>query len=62
MRELNETFITPFDREDIYRLASNLDDVMDAMEAAVDLSSCTRSTSCPTEIAARSRCWSGRPS
>ncbi len=37
MRELNETFITPFDREDIYRLASSLDDVMDAMEAAVDL-------------------------
>jgi predicted phosphate transport protein (TIGR00153 family) len=37
MRELNESFITPFDREDIYRLASSLDDVMDAMEAAVDL-------------------------
>ena len=37
MRELNETFVTPFDREDIYRLASSLDDVMDAMEAAVDL-------------------------
>ena len=37
MRELNETFVTPFDREDIYRLASSLDDVMDCMEAAVDL-------------------------
>ncbi|MEY2476539.1 MAG: uncharacterized protein QOG87_1854, partial [Actinomycetota bacterium] len=37
MRELNETFVTPFDREDIYRLASSLDDVMDFMEAAVDL-------------------------
>ncbi len=37
MRELNASFITPFDREDIYRLASSLDDVMDAMEAAVDL-------------------------
>ena len=37
MRELNESFVTPFDREDIYRLASSLDDVMDAMEAAVDL-------------------------
>jgi hypothetical protein len=37
MRQLNESFVTPFDREDIYRLASSLDDVMDAMEAAVDL-------------------------
>ena len=37
MKELNATFVTPFDREDIYRLASSLDDVMDAMEAAVDL-------------------------
>jgi predicted phosphate transport protein (TIGR00153 family) len=37
MNRLNESFITPFDREDIYRLASNLDDVMDYMEAAADL-------------------------
>jgi uncharacterized protein len=36
-RQLNLSFITPFDREDIYRLAANLDDVMDAMDAAVDL-------------------------
>jgi predicted phosphate transport protein (TIGR00153 family) len=35
--QLNSTFITPFDREDIYRLASRLDDVMDFMEEAVDL-------------------------
>jgi predicted phosphate transport protein (TIGR00153 family) len=37
MRRLNESFITPFDREDIYRLASLLDDVMDYMEEAADL-------------------------
>ena len=37
MNEVNSSFITPFDREDIYRLASSLDDVMDAIEAAVDL-------------------------
>jgi predicted phosphate transport protein (TIGR00153 family) len=37
LNEVNSSFITPFDREDIYRLASSLDDVMDAMEAAVDL-------------------------
>ena len=29
VRRVNSTFITPFDREDIYRLASTLDDVMD---------------------------------
>jgi uncharacterized protein len=37
MRKVNSSFITPFDREDIYSLASNLDDCMDLMEAAVDL-------------------------
>lgn len=37
MRKVNSSFITPFDREDIYRLASNLDDCMDLMEAAADL-------------------------
>jgi len=35
--QLNSSFITPFDREDIYRLASALDDIMDFMEEAVDL-------------------------
>jgi predicted phosphate transport protein (TIGR00153 family) len=37
LRKLNSTFITPFDREDIYRLGSTLDDVMDYMEAAGNL-------------------------
>ena len=36
MRQLNQTFVTPFDREDIYRLASTLDDVLDAIEEAAD--------------------------
>jgi hypothetical protein len=35
--KINSTFITPFDREDIYRLASTLDDVMDHIEAAGNL-------------------------
>jgi predicted phosphate transport protein (TIGR00153 family) len=35
--KINSTFITPFDREDIYKLASNLDDVMDHIEAAGNL-------------------------
>jgi len=34
---LNTTFVTPFDRADIYRLASRLDDVLDAAEAVSDL-------------------------
>ncbi|KQV75287.1 phosphate transport regulator [Aeromicrobium sp. Root344] len=37
VKRANSTFITPFDREDIYRLASSLDDVMDFMEETVDL-------------------------
>jgi predicted phosphate transport protein (TIGR00153 family) len=37
LREVNSTFVTPIDREDIYRLASRLDDVMDFFEAAGDL-------------------------
>jgi uncharacterized protein len=36
MRQLNTSFVTPFDREDIYRLASALDDVVDAMEGTAD--------------------------
>jgi predicted phosphate transport protein (TIGR00153 family) len=37
IRRLNTTFITPIDREDIYALASALDDVLDYVEAAADL-------------------------
>lgn len=35
MSELNGTFITPFDREDIHRLASSLDDILDNIQGAV---------------------------
>jgi uncharacterized protein Yka (UPF0111/DUF47 family) len=34
LTRLNQTFITPFDREDIHRLASSLDDVLDFVYAA----------------------------
>jgi predicted phosphate transport protein (TIGR00153 family) len=37
IRRVNSTFVTPFDREDIYELTAGLDDVMDFMEEAVDL-------------------------
>jgi len=32
--KLNQTFITPFDREDIHELASKVDDVLDLVDAA----------------------------
>jgi predicted phosphate transport protein (TIGR00153 family) len=36
MKNLNKTFLTPIDREDIHELASRIDDVIDYMWAAVD--------------------------
>ncbi|PYS52507.1 MAG: DUF47 domain-containing protein [Acidobacteria bacterium] len=35
--ELNRSFITPFDREDIYLLAKRLDDVLDLMDDVADI-------------------------
>ena len=34
LTKLNQTFITPFDREDIHQLCSQLDDVIDLIDAA----------------------------
>jgi predicted phosphate transport protein (TIGR00153 family) len=34
---LNRTFVTPFDRDDIYRLAGALDDVCDNVDEAADM-------------------------
>jgi len=51
LRRLNVTFVTPFDRDDIYTLAGRLDDVMDFMEAAVDLVVLYNLGELPLEIA-----------
>jgi predicted phosphate transport protein (TIGR00153 family) len=51
IRRVNSTFITPFDREDIYSLASGLDDVMDFMEEAVDLVNLYEVEKLPGEMA-----------
>jgi len=51
IRKVNTTFVTPFDREDIYRLASGLDDVMDYMEEAVDLVHLYEIEELPAELA-----------
>src|SRR5512132_2942843 len=36
VRRLNSTFVTPIDREDIYALATQLDDVVDDIEETAD--------------------------
>ena len=36
IQRLNQTFVTPIDREDIYQLASALDDVVDFIEEVAD--------------------------
>jgi predicted phosphate transport protein (TIGR00153 family) len=51
VRRVNTTFVTPFDREDIYRLAAGLDDVMDFMDEAVDLVSLYEIDKLPGELA-----------
>jgi predicted phosphate transport protein (TIGR00153 family) len=51
IRRVNTTFVTPFDREDIYALASELDDVMDFMEEAVDLTLLYEVEKLPKELA-----------
>jgi predicted phosphate transport protein (TIGR00153 family) len=50
-KRVNSTFVTPFDREDIYALASGLDDVMDFMEEAVDLTVLYEVGALPSELA-----------
>jgi predicted phosphate transport protein (TIGR00153 family) len=50
-KRVNSTFVTPFDREDIYALASTLDDVMDFMEEAVDLTMLYEVETLPSELA-----------
>jgi predicted phosphate transport protein (TIGR00153 family) len=50
IHELNSTFVTPFDREDIYRLITQLDDVMDAIEAAADFTVLAELETLPAEM------------
>jgi predicted phosphate transport protein (TIGR00153 family) len=50
IHELNSTFVTPFDREDIYQLATMLDDVMDSIEAAADFAVLSELETLPVEM------------
>jgi predicted phosphate transport protein (TIGR00153 family) len=36
IKTLNQTFVTPFDREDIYALCTSVDDIVDLIEATAD--------------------------
>jgi predicted phosphate transport protein (TIGR00153 family) len=51
MRRMNSTFVTPFDREDIYALISGLDDCMDLMEEATDRVVLYKVDSLPARVA-----------
>jgi hypothetical protein len=53
VRRVNSTFVTPFDREDIYSLASGIDDVMDMMDEVVDLILLYEVKVLPAEISAQ---------
>jgi len=47
IQRLHRTFVTPFDREDLYALATSLDDVMDAIDHAASLINMYRITVIP---------------
>lgn len=49
--ELNATFVTPFDREDIHILASALDDIMDYIDGSASRFFLYKVKSCPPEMA-----------
>ena len=55
LTKLNQTFITPFDREDIHQLASKLDDVLDLIHAATARITMYRITNPPPAAARLAR-------
>ncbi|HXT69307.1 MAG TPA: DUF47 family protein [Vicinamibacterales bacterium] len=48
IQRLHRTFVTPFDREDLYSLASSLDNVMDRIDAAAAIVRLYRIDKIPT--------------
>jgi uncharacterized protein len=52
MLQLNTSFITPFDRQDIQALAARVDDVLDEMDEAADLAVLYRIGEFPPGVAA----------
>ena len=50
---VNTSFITPFDRDDIYRLAARLDDCLDHIEASADIMVLYRVGELPPAVSAQ---------
>jgi len=50
MSELNGTFITPFDREDIHRLASSIDDILDNINGSAVRFKLYKLRDCPPDM------------
>ena len=48
--ELNGTFVTPFDREDIHRLASSLDDILDHIDGSAGRFTLYKMKKCPKQM------------
>jgi uncharacterized protein len=53
---LHKTFITPIDRNDIYRLITKMDDIMDFVEAAADRVALYELPTMTKEVADLARC------
>jgi uncharacterized protein len=53
--QLHKTFITPIDRNDIYRLITKMDDIMDFVEAAAERISLYGVTDMTSEVSALAR-------
>jgi len=53
---LHKTFITPIDRNDIYRLITKMDDIMDFVEAAADRVALYEIPTMTPEVAELARC------
>jgi predicted phosphate transport protein (TIGR00153 family) len=55
VESLHKTFITPLDRNDIYRLITKMDDIMDLVEAAADRFSLYDVRSMPPDVGEMAR-------
>jgi predicted phosphate transport protein (TIGR00153 family) len=56
VESLHKTFITPIDRNDIYRLITKMDDIMDFVEAAADRVALYELPTMTKEVADLARC------
>ena len=56
VEQLHKTFITPIDRNDIYRLITKMDDIMDFVEAAADRLALYEIPTMTKEVSELARC------